>query len=320
MSDFFWADARARDGNANKKKNLPSGNPRARARASSAIARVCDRTEMVRCAFIISSGSKNRRGRGGGGAQEPHQCRNPSLLGEQHCRDHASDEEIERRNSLSDADIRRLRAATRNPPSSSSSAKSSASSVSLAPRPTARKRTKLSAPPPPPPVGPRSSSARRGLPPELHDLVLAHFDIDDLAGARRDPTRFVLPALRRALDRKIRGCEAPGICRAVYRGRYAEFYGRELRRETAHSPPPPPPPSSKLGDEKKRVRSPEARKVDSGDGDGGNDDDEKDAAKSVGARLARKCAAVCLTDTAAIETLLRAYTGDANRVGDDIAP
>ena len=71
------------------------------------------------------------------------------------------------------------------------------------------------------------------------------------------------------------------------------------------------------GDEKKRVRPPEAKKVDSS---GDDEDADNDAAKSVGARLARKCATVCLTDTAAIETLVRAYTGDANRVGDDIAP
>ena len=173
------------------------------------------------------------------------------------------------------------------------------------------KRTKLSAPPPLAVDKRRPRGA--GLPPELQDLVLAHFDIDELASARRNASQLVLSGLQSALARKIRACDTPGTCVAVYRGLYAEFYRQELRREDAHAAVA----AADGGDEKKRAQSPEG-KSGSGTETAGAD---VEAAENADTRLARKCATVCLTGTEAIEALLRAYMTDTDRAfGGESAP
>jgi hypothetical protein len=186
---------------------------------------------MVQCEFVIRADPR----RGDEEKKAPHQCRNRALLGERHCRDHASEEEIERRNSLSDADVRRVRGGG----SSTASAPSSLPSLASPPSPLRlpAQRTKPSAPTSPLSRSNSSSSSSpslprsppRDLPPELEALVLAHLDIDDLEVARRDPEQLP-PGMRRALDRKIRECEAPGLCAATYRALFSGYYRDELRR------------------------------------------------------------------------------------------
>jgi hypothetical protein len=72
-------------------------------------------------------------------------CRNPALIGEVHCRDHASEEELARRKSLSADDVKRIRGALC----------------------VFRRR--------------RRSRRQVFLPPKLQALILEHLDVNDLA-------------------------------------------------------------------------------------------------------------------------------------------
>jgi hypothetical protein len=139
------------------------------------------------------------------------------------------------------------------------------------------------------------------LPPELEALVLAHLDAEDLDVARRD-TRQLPRGMRLALEQKIRECEAPGVCRATYRGLFERYYRRELDRD----------PLEKV-DAKREVRAPEEGDRDgtTAAGDRGGDR----GAEDTDMRNYDKCATACLTGTAAIENLVRAYMADYDADG-----
>ena len=254
-----------------------------------------------------------------------HQCRNPALLGELHCVDHASADELARRKSLGAVDDaklwtpapspreEKLSSAPPPPPppssrSSSSSSSSSCSSSALA------KRIKLLPPRAASPPSPTDAASPGSLPAELADLVLEHLDAQDLDRARRDPT-CLSPDIGRALHRLLDACTVPGACVRTYRALFTDHYGEALRDELAAV-------------DKRREKKNDG---DSGGGGGSGDETKRervsplasailaeslaDGAESrdakmtaVASRRPHKCATACLTDTQAIETLLKDYT------------
>jgi hypothetical protein len=149
----------------------------------------------------------------------------------------------------------------------------------------------------------------------LQTLIIDHLDADDLTDVRRN-AKQLSPGLRQRFAQKIRECDAPGVCVAVYRGMFADYYRDELRR----------------GAEIIARTEPEVKR--GGGGGGGSpesktakavvvaeeEEDEEENEKPPTTRDRSKCAAVCLTNTEAIETLLRAYMVDYDKIGGDRAP
>jgi hypothetical protein len=161
------------------------------------------------------------------------------------------------------------------------------------------------------------------LPSDLEDLVLEHLDARDIDRVRRGVSH-VSTGLQDAVYRAVETCSSPGMCVTAYRTMFADYYAEALREDA----------------EKKSPKS-KSTSISGGHGGGGGDetkterrqtrssrgsptkheraeyaDGEKgDMTGGRGLKRPEKCLTVCLTDTKDIETLIKNYMIDYNRIG-----
>jgi hypothetical protein len=182
-------------------------------------------------------------------------------------------------------------------------------SAESADRPLVAPRTRPVAPAPTT-MAPALTTAE--LPLVLQTLVLEHLDLDDLAAVRRDTERLT-PRLRQTFSVRLRACAAPGACAATYRALFSEHYRRESKRVAAAALELVGRAETK--DEKRPASVAAAAAVDEEENGGNGESDHQDAERHLLLPGQRVCAQLCLTDTAAIESLLENYMRDYVRNG-----